>query len=208
VLLRYEGQTTKQPITKEGITMYPNLKKALSAILFAVLGALLVAIQQKLVPLAPEAMQATIVAALAGLAHYLDAWGHQDRVAAQVTAAKASAPPAPPPSSPNWPTAAALFLLCCFGLHASACSLFGSKLPAAEKCLPTPATLLSQVTDILLAGGDYTTALEQKALADGEDAVLCAVKAFLSSGSKLAAGEADLAARKRARAYLATKGVQ
>lgn len=64
--------------------MNANLKKALSAVLVAVLGAALVAAQQKLVPFAPEAVQATLVAALAGVAHYLDAWGHQDRLATKV----------------------------------------------------------------------------------------------------------------------------
>jgi hypothetical protein len=98
-----------------------------------------------------------------------------------------------------------LMLVLCFAL--SDCALFGSKLPDAEKCLPTPATLLSQVTDILLAGGDYTTALEHEAEAAGEGVVLCAVKAFLGS-DKVGAGEADLAARKRARAYLTAKGAK
>lgn len=66
--------------------MNPNVKKALSAVAFAIGGAALVAVQQKLVPLAPEALQATIVAALAGVAHYLDAWGHTERVAAATEA--------------------------------------------------------------------------------------------------------------------------
>lgn len=66
--------------------MNPTVKKALSAVGVAVAGAALVAVQQKLVPLAPEAVQATLVAALAGIAHYLDAWGHKDRVAEAVAA--------------------------------------------------------------------------------------------------------------------------
>ena len=66
--------------------MTPAVKKALSAVAFAVGGAALVAVQQKLIPLAPEATQATLVAALAGIAHYLDAWGHSDRVAAAAAA--------------------------------------------------------------------------------------------------------------------------
>ncbi len=64
--------------------MNSGVKKALSAVAFAVAGAALVAVQQKLIPLAPEATQATLVAALAGLAHYLDAWGHTERVAEAV----------------------------------------------------------------------------------------------------------------------------
>jgi hypothetical protein len=109
-----------------------------------------------------------------------------------------------PPSVP--PLAGAMLsLLVCLGLCLSGCGLVGSKLPEAEKCLPTPATLLSQVTDILLAGGDYTTALEHEAEAVGEGVVLCAVEAFLGS-DKVGAGENDLAARKRARAYLTAKG--
>lgn len=107
-------------------------------------------------------------------------------------------------SAPRVPPLACLMLALCFVLPG--CALFGSKLPAAEKCLPTPASLLSQVTDILLAGGDYTSALEVKAQADGEDVLICAVKAFLGS-SQHAAGTSDIEARKRARAYLSAKGV-
>jgi hypothetical protein len=68
------------------MTISPSTKKALSAVAFAIGGAALIAIQQKLVPLAPEATQATLVAALAGIAHYLDAWGHTERVAAAAEA--------------------------------------------------------------------------------------------------------------------------
>jgi hypothetical protein len=64
--------------------MSPTVKKALSAVAFACAGALLVAAQKSLIPLAPEAAQAALVAGLAAFAHYLDAWGHTDRVEAAV----------------------------------------------------------------------------------------------------------------------------
>lgn len=98
-------------------------------------------------------------------------------------------------------------LMLCFALvfAASGCSLFESKLPDAEKCLPTPASLAAQVADILASGGDTTTALEQLAVTQTEQAVICAVKAFLS---KPAASPVDSPERARARAYLAAKGVK
>jgi len=64
--------------------MNPMLKKALSAVAAAIAGAALVALQKQFVPLAPEAMQATLVALLAGLSHYLDAWGHEERVVEKI----------------------------------------------------------------------------------------------------------------------------
>ena len=55
--------------------MSPAVKKALSVVGASVAGAALVAIQHSLVPLAPVGIQATLVAALAALAHYLPAGG-------------------------------------------------------------------------------------------------------------------------------------
>lgn len=107
-----------------------------------------------------------------------------------------------PPSIP--PLAAACVAL---GLMLSGCALFESKVPALEQCAPTPAALAAQVADILAAGGDYKSALEQLALKDTEAAVLCAVEAFVGDG-KVASSDGDAAAKARGREYLASKGVK
>jgi len=123
-------------------------------------------------------------------------------VAKAMSSGAVQTPPGPkPPSIP--PLAAAGLFALCFVL--GGCALFESKLPDAERCLPTPASLAAQVADILAAGGDTTTALEQLAITQGEQAVICAVKAFLS---KPAASPTDSPERDRARAYLAAKGVK
>jgi hypothetical protein len=111
---------------------------------------------------------------------------------------------APQPFKP--PPLTLLTLALCLGCFVlSGCAFFESKLPDAEKCLPTPAALAAQVADILAAGGDTTAALEQLAVTQTEQAVICAVKAFLG---KPAASPSDSPSRARARAYLSTKGAK
>jgi hypothetical protein len=122
-----------------------------------------------------------------------------------------SVSPPPPPKGPSIPplAAAGLFLIC---LVLNGCGLFGSGgafWPKVEHCAPSPATLVSQVADVLAAGGDYEAALEQIALQDGKEAVLCAVQAFVSSiGSKVGASESDSAARARGQAFLTKVGTK
>lgn len=94
------------------------------------------------------------------------------------------------------------FLMLCAMLAVSSCALFASRLPDAEKCAPTPASLAAEVADILTAGGDMTAALDQLAVAQTEQAVFCAVEAFLSDGKFSSSSEA----KARARSYLASKG--
>jgi len=169
-------------------------------------GKLPAGIQVWLPPLLP--FSAALQAQLAGVATWTDL-----TVALIVSAAlllpgapsnRSAAPlQAPKPFVPPPMGLLCLFCLGCFGL--SGCALFESKLPDAEKCLPTPASLAAQVADILAAGGDTTTALEQLAITQGEQAVICAVKAFLS---KPAVSPTDSPERARARAYLAAKGVK
>lgn len=72
--------------------MSPQVKKLLSALLVAVLGAVLVVAQKDLIPLAPAYAQAALVAVLSGVAHWLDAFGHADRQAAAVAQAVAETP--------------------------------------------------------------------------------------------------------------------
>lgn len=64
--------------------MSPQAKKLASALAVAIAGAVLVVLGNW-VPHLPEGLQAVGVAVLASVSHYVDAWGHQDRVAAQVT---------------------------------------------------------------------------------------------------------------------------
>jgi hypothetical protein len=59
----------------------PSLKKALSVIVAAVAGAAIVAAQKALIPLAPEATQAVLVALATGALHWLNTWGHGERIA-------------------------------------------------------------------------------------------------------------------------------
>jgi len=167
-------------------------------------GKLPAGIQVWLPPLLP--FVAALQAQLAGVATWTDL------VVALIVSAALLLPGAPsnrssaPLQSPKpFVPPMGLLMLCfaCFVL--SGCALFESKLPDAEKCLPTPASLAAQVADILAAGGDTTTALEQLAITQGEQAVICAVKAFLS---KPAVSPTDSLERARAHAYLAAKGVK
>ena len=105
--------------------------------------------------------------------------------------------------------AAALALLCGLTFAATGCSLFESKAPELEKCAPTPAALATQVAEILEAGsGDYASELEQLALTDGENAIVCAVGAFFSDLKTVDAAPGRVDAKARAHAYLKSKGVQ
>lgn len=116
-----------------------------------------------------------------------------------------------PPNGPGSSVAGAVALIIAFGLGAlslSACGLFASKFtwPDAVSCLPTPASLKTQVEAILLAGGDYVAALEQLALTDTKSAVLCAVDGYVSGLGPNDAAHA--AARARGKAFLDGTGTK
>jgi hypothetical protein len=129
-------------------------------------------------------------------------------VAATVKANADKLPPPPKPPSGiggGLSSAAGLLLLAVLCFHSSGCAWFkGSFWPNVAKCVPSAASLVAQVGQLLQAGGDYETALEQLALADGKDLVLCAVQAFVNSvGSKVGASQDELAAVARGKAFLA-----
>lgn len=63
------------------MTLSPNTKKILSALAASVAGALVVAAQKDLIPMAPVATQAVLVALATGALHWLNTWGHGERVA-------------------------------------------------------------------------------------------------------------------------------
>lgn len=144
----------------------------------------------------PNAFYGVLAAAAASLTHEI-----MKAYNGEVAARKRSIPPI---------VGAGLCLLLAFASVQSltGCAFFESKLPSAEKCLPTPADLAARVADILLAGGDYKTALEQLALTKTESLVVCAVKAFLSSPQKLGDSEDGAAAHARASSYLVWKGIK
>lgn len=92
-------------------------------------------------------------------------------------------------------------------LALGACSLFGSKSPLwpdEAKCLPSADSLLREVADILLAGGDYETALAHLAEKDTGAAVVCAVSTLVNDwgSGKLGADEPHLAGSARGKAFL------
>lgn len=123
-----------------------------------------------------------------------------NRSSAPLQAAK---PFIPPPMGPM----GGMMLIACLVLSLPGCAWFSSKLPVAEQCLPTPASLAAQVAAILADGGDYVAKLEALAVTDGEAVIVCAVQAFLSPG-KPAASEESAASHERAKAYLKLKGAQ
>lgn len=99
--------------------------------------------------------------------------------------------------------AAGLMIAIAFSaLSLQGCAWFkGSFWPNVEHCAPTPAALASEVAQILAAGGDYESALEQAGLKEGKDAVECAVIAFTNS---LGGPEGENSAAKlRGRSFLA-----
>lgn len=67
--------------------MSSNLKKFVSAIGVACAGAAIVVVSHY-VPQLPAFAQGFALTALASVAHYLDAWGHTDRVSAALAADK------------------------------------------------------------------------------------------------------------------------
>lgn len=167
--------------------MSNTTKKLLSALLAAVLATVISFVAKSVVPLTPAALQPILTAVLVAVAHYIDAWqGAADAV-------KKAGP------------ALLMLLGVSFALNSQGCAFFDSKVPALEKCAPTPGELATQVADILVAGGDYVASLEQLAAKDGEAAIICAVHAFID---KPAGGENAAPAKARAHAYLASKGVQ
>lgn len=115
----------------------------------------------------------------------------------------------PKPPSGMGPMGGMLALCLCLSM--TGCNwLTHSVEPIAAECAPTPATLLTQVTQILLAGGDYTKELEQLAISDTERAVECAVESVIASlASKVGADSGAGPAVARGKAYLAAhKGAQ
>lgn len=66
------------------MTLTPNQKKTLSALLVGVASALLVGASKVLVPQLPAYAQALAVSGIAAVAHYVDALGHTDRVEAAI----------------------------------------------------------------------------------------------------------------------------
>lgn len=174
--------------------MSDNTKKLLSALLAAVAATVISFLTSKVVPNAPAVLQPTLTAALVAAAHYVDAWGSAEAAARK--AAKLAGP--------------ALLLLFAVGFahSVSACGLFSSSGPIApvvEKCAPTEQALLTEVGTILLSGGSgYLAQLEQLVLTDGENAVECAVQAFIAEANGKPTAERQ-AAVARAKAYLASK---
>lgn len=112
-----------------------------------------------------------------------------------------------PPSTPSGMGPMGGMLALCLCLSLASCAIFGSGgsfWPKVEKCAPIPASLVRQVADILVAGGDYEAALKQLALQDGGAAVICAVQAFVSSiASKVGAAPDELSGEARGKAFLA-----
>lgn len=108
------------------------------------------------------------------------------------------------PKAPSVPPVAGL-MLCVLALSLGGCAWFkGSFWPNVEHCAPSPVALIAQVEQIMKSGGDYETALEQLALTDGKDIVLCAVAAFVNSiGHKVGASPDEMAAVARGKAFLA-----
>jgi hypothetical protein len=122
--------------------------------------------------------------------------------------AKAAPPPAPPSGMSGGSVAGSIagsLLVIVLSFHSVGCAWFkGSFWPNVEKCAPSSTTLIAQVTQVMEAGGDYETALEQLALTDGKDLVLCAVQAFVNSiGSKAGASTDEMAGVARGKAFLA-----
>ena len=104
------------------------------------------------------------------------------------------------------PSALVLCLALACAPALSGCAWFNSKLPTAEKCLPTPAALAGQVAMILAGGGDYVAKLEALAQTDGAATVLCAVQAFLSTHAPAASEYSE--PRERALNYIELKGAK
>jgi hypothetical protein len=96
-------------------------------------------------------------------------------------------------------------LVMCLVLSLTGCAWFkGSFWPNVSHCAPSPASLVADVADILSAGSNYESALEQLALVKGKDLVLCAVEAFVNSiGKKVGASPEEMAAHARGKAFLA-----
>ena len=117
----------------------------------------------------------------------------------------------PPPFVSAAAIGATLGFVATFAL--AGCSLFGSKgplWPVVAKCLPSPASLLSQIADVLLGGGDYESALLRYAQTAGRDAVICAVQELVDKwgrpGISATEGMRLAPAYGRAKAFLAKTG--
>lgn len=120
-----------------------------------------------------------------------------------------------PPSNPMGPMGGMLALALCLALSLTGCSIFGahgSFWPVLEHCAPSPASLVSQVEDVLLAGGDYEAALQSIALKDGAGIVECAVAAAVdlltAKAGKVGASPESAPAAARGKAFLAKVSAQ
>lgn len=122
-------------------------------------------------------------------------------------------PELPPPDgtkkSGTWPPLAGTMLMAVLAatcLVTAGCGNGGAFWPPYAHCVPTPSSLLTDVTTILEAGGDYETALEQLALKQGKEAVYCAVETYVAQIGASVDGAAQ--AKARGRAFLASSGTK
>lgn len=81
------------------MTVSPVVKKIASALAVGIAGSVLVTLNH-FVPELPIVVQGLALSALAAAAHYVDAWGHQDRVAQIVANTQAGNPPDVPVVAP------------------------------------------------------------------------------------------------------------
>lgn len=126
-----------------------------------------------------------------------------------------SAAPLPSSKNPIKVPPLACLMLCLVAMCLDGCSLFGSHgsfWPVLEHCAPSPASLVSQVEDMLLAGGDYEASLKALALKDGAGIVECAVAAAVdlltAKSGKIGASPDDAPAAARGKVFLAKVSAQ
>lgn len=99
-------------------------------------------------------------------------------------------------------------VLCLLQTQLTACTWFTHSVePIAKECAPSEASLVVQVSQLLLSGGDYAAQLDQLAVVDGAGVIECAVKAAIQAlmlnVGKVGANSEDGAAVARGKAYLA-----
>ncbi len=173
----------------------------------------------KFVQALPGALLGAVVASLSSGASVKNAVfgvlaGFGASLVHEVMAAYKGEVSAPKPfSDPMGPMGGVLALGLVFSL--TGCAIFGahgSFWPALEHCAPSPASLVSQVEDILLAGGDYEAALKSKALQDGAGIVECAVASAVdllsAKAGKIGASPESAPAAARGKMFLAKVSAQ
>jgi hypothetical protein len=174
--------------------------KAVQALPGALFGALMVALASG------GDIKKTLLGALAGPAAAI---GHEILKRYKGQTGKPGSRSLPPP-----PFVASAFigaaLGCVLALALSGCALFGANSPLwpiVTKCLPSPASIISDVTNILFAGGDYESALLVAGETHGKNAIVCAVREIVDKWGKPGISDAERAriapAYGRARAFLA-----